>query len=157
MKRLLCIVFVIVSIFCCRVSKDSFLQVVNMPVGSKYSLFINDIAVPAFAGVESIKNGSLNILTCTSNNACELYLQYKDNVLGEQISFECGVGDFYNVLKNTNCKVVYTENVGPIISFYCYSDKLNGGIVLPQGKVNLQFCFNNGTATVGSPIIIGSY
>ena len=157
MKKLICILFVVLVMFCLPLKQKTFLQVIKSPSQAKYTLYTNQQIVPVSSGFNNIISGKLNILSCDIDSASALYLNNRNNVIGQQISFECDNSTFYNYLKDLDCKIVFQEQIGDIKSFYCYNALLDGKITLPYGSVNLQVCYNDGRVTVGSPVIIGSY
>ena len=54
--------------------------------------------------------------------------------------------------------VVKSEVIeGKLTNIYAYSKDFTHSIYLENNKINLQICFNQGTITLGSPIILGDY
>lgn len=157
MKKIICLLFIIASIMCIDINQKSFLQVIKLPNNSTYSVFVGKDYIPCIDGISSIKNGSVNILSCTSSLAKDLKKSIDEDILGESLSFNGDKKDFLNYLNSIDMKIVYVENFDNIYSIYGYCKNLKNTLYLSYGKVNLQLSFSNGTITVGNPVIIGSY
>ena len=56
-----------------------------------------------------------------------------------------------------NATVVKVEECSGGVSYYCYSSKLKGGLVIDGMTVNLQIAMKGKTTVLGTPIIFGGY
>lgn len=108
------------------------------------------------ADTEAIDMGSGKIVECGVKDFHSTLSRCKD-VDGFSISF-CGTAqDVDRIAQLFNLKVTSTLDFDGLQIVCGISEKLKGGVILDGEKVNLQIAFNNGTVTVGSPLILGSY
>ncbi len=63
------------------------------------------------------------------------------------------------ILQKYNAKLLFTENVAGIISYYAYTPRYFDGIMLNGVKINLHIavCLETKTCVMGSPIIFDGY
>lgn len=54
-------------------------------------------------------------------------------------------------------KLCFAEEIGGTLSFYCYSPRLKGGVILDGRKINLHIAVRAESVAVGTPIIFGGY
>ena len=62
-----------------------------------------------------------------------------------------------DVLKRYDASVYFSESVAGVRSYYCYSPRLKGGIVVNGVKVNLHVAVDGDACVVGSPVIFGGF
>lgn len=157
MKKLLCVLFVVESLFCVGLNQKNFLDIIKLPKFSTYHMFVSSEVVPCLSGVTSVKNGNINIVSCPISQAKSLNTSIKDDVLGESISFDGDRQTFDDYIKSLNIKILHTQTFDDIYCVYAYKYGLKNSLNLSFGRVNLQLAFSKGVITVGNPIIIGSY
>jgi hypothetical protein len=79
-------------------------------------------------------------------------------VTGESVVIE---GEPYaladEILWRFGAEVCFTESTGDTLSYYCYSSRLKGGILLNGNKVNLHLALGDGRLVAGTPVIFGGY
>lgn len=56
-----------------------------------------------------------------------------------------------------NAEVLFEEQTGETVSYYAYTEKLNGGIFLYGQKINLHIAFSDEGLVVGTPIIFDGF
>jgi hypothetical protein len=56
-----------------------------------------------------------------------------------------------------DAKLCFAEEIGGTLSFYCYSPRLKGGVILNGRKINLHIAVRAESVAVGTPIIFGGY
>lgn len=103
---------------------------------------------------EVIKNGSGYIIQTNASMATELK-KYVYDYAGFMLSFRGTRKDI--LLLINDMKIVKTENIDGIETVYGYACGLLNSVIICGKKVNIQVAINNGTITIGSPVILGSY
>ena len=82
-------------------------------------------------------------------------------VKGESVTFSLQNQDGDTLVKemlaNYNARILFTERVGDIVSYYCYSCELGRGVMLCGVPVNLHIALSTDRAAVGTPLIFGGF
>jgi len=65
--------------------------------------------------------------------------------------------DLNGILKKYKARVIFTESVGNAVSYYCYSTKLSGGVLIRGRQINLHVAVADYGYTVATPIAFGCY
>ena len=60
-------------------------------------------------------------------------------------------------LAQYRASVLFAEQAGEVISYYCYADGLGEGILINGQTVNLHIAWKEGEAVLGTPIIFDGY
>lgn len=76
-------------------------------------------------------------------------------VKGESVVY---CGDRYAEFAEKYCaKLLFTEHLNGVTSYYLYSPKFGGGISLGGEVINLQIAVSDGQTVVGTPLIFGGW
>ncbi len=65
--------------------------------------------------------------------------------------------NYQKILKKTNAKLQFIEEVDGVVSYYYYSAKLKKVEVVKGVKVNLHVAVSNDYIKIGTPFIYGSF
>ena len=65
--------------------------------------------------------------------------------------------DLASILARYSANVIKEEEFLGGVSYYCYSPKLEGGIMIDGEVVNLQIAIKKDSVVLGTPIIFGGY
>ena len=106
--------------------------------------------------LDCIDMGSGKIVECNVsdfNNA----LEHCQDVDGFSVSFSGTDKDVERIIRLFKLKVTSTLDINGLQIVCGNSSKLTGGVTLDGQRVNLQIAYKDGTVTVGSPLILGSY
>ena len=106
--------------------------------------------------LDGIDMGSGKIVQCSVANLNTVLAHCKD-VDGFSVSFNGSEQDVDRIAQLFNMRVTSTLNIDGLQIVCGNSYKLLGGVILDGETVNLQIAFKDGTVTVGSPLILGSY
>ena len=106
--------------------------------------------------MDCIDIGSGKIVQCNVTDLNSALARCKD-VDGFSISFDGTDEDIERIVTQFNLKVTSTLNLDGLHIVCGNSARLTGGVTLDGKKVNLQIAYKDGTVTVGSPLILGSY
>ena len=91
----------------------------------------------------------------------ELSLKDFANITGESVRFsfeskDCeGLVD--EILQRYDAKILFTENVAGVTSYYCYTDDWKNGLELRGVTVNLHVAISETECAVGTPIIFDGF
>ena len=128
-----------------------------------FEVYIKDISADATVsiycretGVNGIDIGSGKIVQCSVTELSKTLARCKD-VDGFSVCFEGTSYDVDRILQLFEIDVTSTYDICGLQIVCGNSSKLKGGVVLDGVTVNLQIAFKDGTVTVGSPLILGSY
>lgn len=61
------------------------------------------------------------------------------------------------ILSRYRAEVRFTEQVGDVMSYYCYSPMLGEGIALCGSEINLHVAESAAQTVAGTPVIFGGY
>lgn len=61
------------------------------------------------------------------------------------------------LISRYRAKVRFTERVGDVVSYYCYSPMLGEGIALLGREINLHVAESAAQTVAGTPVIFGGY
>ena len=97
-----------------------------------------------------------------SLRAEELRVRDFPNIKGESVRFDLDSSTALESLvqeltERYGAKVVFTERVDGVTSFYCYTEKWSDGITLDGAMVNLHIAVNQTQCAVGTPIIFDGF
>ena len=108
------------------------------------------------ADIDSIDMGSGKIVQCS---VAELKgaLAHCNNVDGFSVSFTGTANDVDRIVRLFSLNVTSVDNLDGLHIVCGNSARLTGGVNLDGVTVNLQIAYKDGTVTVGSPLILGSY
>ncbi len=84
----------------------------------------------------------------------------RDKLLLPDVKGECAryAGNRYEELKERfSARLVFEEEVGDTHSYYLYSPRLAGGVLLREGRVNLHIAVRGERTAVGTPLIFGGF
>lgn len=101
-----------------------------------------------------IKNGNQYILSSTSANA-RLCFDLASEISGFSLRVNAKNPEIKNII--SQIKVVKSENLENITCVYGYLTGLPFCKIIDGKKVNIQIAIRDNVATIGSPIILGSY
>ena len=91
----------------------------------------------------------------------ELTLRDFSNICGESVRFSVGEEDAetlaLGIAEQYEARVVFTEKVGGVQSYYCYTQSWDNGLELNGCVVNLQVAISGEECVVGTPIIFGGF
>ena len=79
------------------------------------------------------------------------------DVDGVSVSFDGSIEDVKRIAELLNLNVTHQYETCGIEIVCGLSSKVNGGVILDGRTVNVQIAYKDGTVTVGSPLILGSY
>lgn len=132
-----------------------------MPRG--LNAYIEDISANATVSIycretdmNGINMGNGKIVECSVADFHKVLTRCK-SVDGFSVSFKGTEQDVVRILQLFNLKVTSTLNLDGLQIVCGNSGKLLGGVILDGETVNLQIAYKDGTVTVGSPLILGSY
>ena len=133
----------------------------SMPKGLE--IYIEEISTDATVSIycrnaktDCIDMGSGKIVQCSVADFSSA-LVLCDDVDGFSVSFTGTTQDIERIARLFNLNVTSTLNIDGLQIVCGNSTKLTGGVTLDGAKVNLQIAYKDGTVTVGSPLILGSY
>ena len=106
--------------------------------------------------MDFIDMGSGKIVQCGVADLKSCLAQCKD-IDGFSVSFSGTEQDVTRIKQLFKLKVTSTLNIDGLQIVCGNSAKLTGGVNLDGQTVNLQIAYKDGTVTVGSPLILGSY
>lgn len=109
-----------------------------------------------FADTITIKNGDQYMIRCSYDTAKNIKPKLQ-NLVGESVSYGGTYLQMLQLIKLLNLSVIKTENICDAVLIYGYNKNLGKCSYLGNKKVNAQLAFNNGTITLGYPIILGDY
>ena len=67
-------------------------------------------------------------------------------------------GDRYEEFaQKYGAKLLFTERLNGVVSYYLYSPKMGKGVALGGETVNLQIAVSDGQTVVGTPLIFGGW
>lgn len=78
------------------------------------------------------------------------------SLTGESARYEKAEDAFAQV-KKYRAKLLFSRTVGAVTDYYYYSPCLSGGVELEGNCVNLHVAVRGASASIGSPLIFGSY
>ena len=133
----------------------------SMPRGME--VYIEEISTDATVSiycrdsdVDCIDMGGGKIVQCCVADFNSVLFHCKD-VDGFSVAFSGTAQDVDRIARFFNLKVSSTLNLDGLTIVCGNSAKLVGGVRLDGEIVNLQIAYKDGTVTVGSPLILGSY
>lgn len=100
--------------------------------------------------------GFCQIVQCDASDLAKT-LDSCSGVDGISVSFDGAQKDVQRIVTLLNVEALTEYQLGDVIVFCGFSNKLSGGVTLEGKRVNVQIAYSNGTVTVGSPLILGSY
>lgn len=100
-----------------------------------------------------VRNGNGCIVTTTCCNVDDV-INNCVSVDGVSISFDGSYGCFERIAETFGCTVTQIDGVA-VGTGYC--GRIIGGVTIDGKAVNVQVAYNNGTISIGSPLILGSY
>ena len=80
-----------------------------------------------------------------------------NNLKGESVEIyrnDFDVDEFFN---DYNAKIIFTERVGEIVSYYGYSKDVKYKKIINERAINLHVAVDGEKVKIGSPIIFGSF
>ena len=156
-KKLFALYFIIVFVII------SFLLLPNKKPIFADNLAFGELATYTFYTLEKTddslcytKNGDAFIVSCEAKKAGEIKQQL-GKILGESICFKGDKIAGLNFISKLEYISILTEDINGIFTLYAYSPKIENYVYINNQKVNIELAVNNGTVTIGSPIIVGSY
>ena len=125
--------------------------------------YIQDISTNATVSIycritdmDNISMGNGKIVQCCVADFNSVLARCNE-VDGLSISFSGTEQDILRIVQLFNLKISSTLNLDGLRIICGNSNKLTGGVILDGVAVNLQIAYKDGTVTVGSPLILGSY
>lgn len=106
--------------------------------------------------MESINMGNGRIVQCSVAELNSTLAHCRD-IDAFSVSFRGSEQDVERISRLFDLKVTSTLNIDGLSVICGNSAKLTGGVSLDGCTVNLQIAYKDGTVTVGSPLILGSY
>lgn len=106
--------------------------------------------------LDSIDMGSGRIVSCDANDFLET-LAKCDGVDGVSVSFSGTDDDVQRLISFFRLDTLSSNLLDDLTVICGHSAKIQGGVWIDGQLVNLQIAYRNGTVTVGSPLILGSY
>lgn len=104
-----------------------------------------------------ISNGSGKIVVSTMDMRFTTLRQCM-SVKGVDVRYQATSADEVDkLIDRLNITVYSADYLKDLVTLYGYSPAVKGGIVVDNRLVNIQIAYNQGTVTVGSPIILGSF
>lgn len=100
--------------------------------------------------------GYARIVTCSAKNAAQTLCACK-GVDGISISFKASREIISQLIRYFRLCDVYELCLDDLTVVCGRSSRIVGGVVLDGKWVNLQIAYRDGTVTIGSPLILGSY
>lgn len=132
-----------------------------MPKG--LDVYIEEISSDAMVSIycratdlDGIDMGSGKIVQCKVADFNSVLTRCK-GVDGFSVSFVGTKRDVERIVRLFDLNVTSTLNLDGLQIVCGNSVKLSGGVILDGEAVNLQIAYKDGTVTVGSPLILGSY
>ena len=107
----------------------------------------------------TLPNTSVGYGSIVSCNASSLLtsLEQCSQVDGVSFSYKGTEQQFVDLVRKLNVEV-HSRYVLQDIAVVCgHTQYLSGGIVVDNKLTNIQLAYNNGTITLGSPLILGEY
>lgn len=150
MYKYLGAIFCIILILFCSPSSD-FVSSVSEYSGSIYFSTSQNFSS---RDTTTIPNGRGYIVSASTKDAKNIYaLLDQDQLQGCALitSDPITVSDFFAKL---NATVVFSEVIDDIAFYYAYTYQLSRFISYDNQKINLQIAVNNGTTTIGYPVIL---
>ena len=90
-----------------------------------------------------------------------LSLRDFSRIRGESVRFalngEAGGNVLQNLLDEYGATVLFSEDVGGVVSYYCYTPKWGNCIDVGGQTVNFHVALSEETCAVGTPIIFGGF
>ena len=133
----------------------------SMPKGLE--VYIEEISANATVSIycrssdiDYIDMGSGKIVQCDVAEFNNTLSHCKD-VDGFSVSFTGTISDVDRIVRLFNLNVTSTLNIDGLQIVCGNSARLKGGVTLEGERINLQIAYKDGTVTVGSPLILGSY
>ena len=106
--------------------------------------------------LDSIDIGTGKIVQCSVDELGSTLTKCR-GVDGVSVTFEGTEEDVIRVTKLLNIQVVSDYMLDGLVVTCGASARIRGGVVVDGNAVNVQIAYNNGTVTVGSPLILGDY
>ena len=78
-------------------------------------------------------------------------------VKGECVRFNTLQKSVNELLSTYQAKTIFIEEVAGIVSYYCYTEKWQGGTIVNGYKINLHIAVGEEQTVVGFPIIFDGY
>ena len=137
--------FALVTLFVFCVSYNCYCQQKPLFLGinGTYTFYTNTSVSSSFISVDSAKAESVK--------------KEIKNLCGESISFYLDKDIINNVLSNYKASFLFLEQGEDFYTCYYYSSKIAVYQLIKGVKVNIQVAYRQNTATIGSPIIYGSF
>ena len=103
----------------------------------------------------------INSPTCFAREKENLSLLDLPFVQGEKATYlvdkDEGQGFAQKALVALSARVLWTEEVDGVVSYYAYSDSLSKSVLVSGEKVNLHIAVKENRIVIGTPIIFGGY
>ena len=124
-------------------------------------LFVWGTNVDRFSALEGERTFYLHSSSSQALIKRELSLRDVGKIRGESVAFtrekqteeEC----LKEILTLYRAEVLFSEQVGETISYYCYTSQWTDGLELDGLFVNLHVAFREEACTVGAPLIFGGF
>lgn len=79
------------------------------------------------------------------------------NILGMAVTYKHDKVSTQQILDSLQAKVIKTQKLDNVITYYAYSGLLGGGVEIDNQKVNIQIAYTAQGIKVATPLIMGSY
>ncbi|MCL2540135.1 MAG: YwmB family TATA-box binding protein [Firmicutes bacterium] len=124
---------------------------------AEFSFYVNHLPRDIPASAKVIKNGNGYIVSTSAQHAASLQRMLPP-AEGQSITFSGNIGNMESILSRLNATVVSRQDIGgEIVNCYAYSSGFNKSVLVDGQKINLQVAVRNGTVTLGTPLILGSF
>ncbi|MBQ8685306.1 MAG: YwmB family TATA-box binding protein [Clostridia bacterium] len=90
----------------------------------------------------------------------ELTLADLSHIKGESVRFilrESPESVLQTIVERYDAQILFSERVGGVVSYYCYTEKWGNALSVGGEAVNLHIAFSDGLGTVGTPIVFGGF
>ncbi len=126
---------------------------------AKYAASISDGEVCIYCrdtSLSYVDMGCGRIVRCSTSGLNEA-LGKCCGVDGISFSFTGSVSDMERIARRFSMRDISLQHPDGLTVMCGYSPKIRGGLCVDGRMVNMQIAYRDGTITVGSPLILGSY
>lgn len=128
-----------------------------------FDAYVNDISLDGTVciycrntSIDAVDIGQGKIVQCTLNDFANVIARCAE-IDGLSVSFSGSNKDVQRLADLFCLKNISVCEIDDLTVVCGKSNKVKGGIWIDGVKINVQIAYHNGTVTVGSPLILGSY
>ncbi len=119
---------------------------------------VGALGITRFPNIEGERTFYLNSSSSQALIKEELSILDFATLKGESIRFSCKDGSIAEkIATELGGEILFTERVGEVCSYYCFTPKWSDGVRIEGRFINLHIAVGKGTCVVGTPIIFGGF